>query len=94
MDDLDADGVGDPETARCADLLTGGNETVESENDCGQCGIQCPANALQPEGDRCRNGQCVCGPGTPETPATACPAGQVCCGTGDTAVCAPTGSCG
>jgi len=73
--------------ARCANLL-------QDEVDCGGCGLACPTDPLAPNGDRCRNGQCVCGPGTPEVPAEACPEGQVCCGTGDTAACAAAGSCG
>jgi hypothetical protein len=92
MDDVG--GVADPSTARCADLLSGGTDEVDGEDDCGDCNIKCPADPLAPNGDHCRSGQCVCGPGTPEVPATECPAGQVCCGTGKAAACAPAGSCG
>jgi len=92
MDDVG--GTADPATARCANLLSGGSETETNENDCGDCNIKCPADVGAPNGDRCRNGQCVCGPGTPEVPAVPCPAGQICCGTGDVAACAPVGSCG
>jgi hypothetical protein len=85
---------GDPATARCAHLLNGGSDVASGENDCGACGIQCPADPGAPDGDHCSQGQCVCGPGTPETPAAPCPDGTICCGTGDTALCAPPGSCG
>ncbi len=75
----DVDGTG----ARCADLLS-------SEQDCGACGAVCQP----PMGDRCRNGQCVCGPGTPEVPAVACAEGMECCGSGKAATCVTADSCG
>jgi hypothetical protein len=78
MDDVET-GAG----ARCADLLS-------SEQDCGACGAACQP----PMGDRCRNGQCVCGPGTPEVAAEACAEGMECCGSGDAATCVAAGSCG
>jgi len=72
--------------ARCANLLT-------DEADCGACGVACPADPGAPNGDRCRNGQCVCGPGTAEVPAAACPDGEVCCPVAGESACV-AGSCG
>jgi hypothetical protein len=69
--------------AACVDLLT-------DEAHCGTCETACGP----PTSSMCRQGGCVCGiPDNPKVNPAECPAGQVCCGTGETATCQPAGSC-